>query len=122
VKKRKVDDETNAETWTQSKKRREMNAWQDCISHKIDISKELNADFNVPKIHLMSHWAEKICRSGALQQCSADRAEEAHITNLKDCWNASNHNLNYLPQVITFQRHIVCFEMRELNFQALAQC
>jgi hypothetical protein len=41
--------------------------------------------------------------------------------NLKDGWNASNHNLNYLPQVIAFQRHILCFEIRELNLQALAQ-
>jgi len=38
-----------------------------------------------------------------------------------DGWNASNHNLNYLPQVITFQRRILCFEVRELNLQALAQ-
>jgi len=60
VKKRKVDEETNAETWTPSKKRREMNAWRDYISHEIDISKELDADFNFPKIHLMSHWAEQI--------------------------------------------------------------
>jgi len=61
VKKRTVDEETNAETWTPSKKRCEMNAWQDYISHEIDISKELDADFNFPKIHLMSHWAEQIC-------------------------------------------------------------
>jgi len=36
-------------------------------------------------------------------------------------WNAFNHNLNYLPQVITFQHRILCFEIRELNLQALAQ-
>jgi len=41
--------------------------------------------------------------------------------HLKDGWNASNHNLNYLPQVITFQRRILCFEIRELNLQALVQ-
>jgi hypothetical protein len=29
VKKRKIDEEKNAETWTLSKKRREMNAWRD---------------------------------------------------------------------------------------------
>jgi len=60
VKERKVDKETNAETWTPSKNRREMHAWRDYISHEIDISKELDADFNFPKIHLMSHWAEQI--------------------------------------------------------------
>jgi len=121
VKKRKVDEETNAETWTPSKKRREMNAWRDYISHEIYVSKELDADFKFPKIHLMSHWVEQIRRYGALQQYSAERHEQAHKTNLKDGLNASNHDLNFLPQVITFQRRILCFEIRELNLQALAQ-
>jgi len=121
VKKRKVDEETNADTWTPSNKRRKMNAWWDYISHEIDISKQSDADFNFPKIHLMSHWAKQVCRYGALQQYFAERHEQAHKTNLKDGWNASNHNLNYLPQVITFQRRILCFEIRELNLQALSQ-
>ena len=121
VKERMVDEETNAETWTPSKKRCEMIAWWDYISHKIDVSKELDADFNFLRIHLMSHWVEQICRYRDLQQYSAERHELAHHTNLKDSWNTSNHNLNYLPQVITFQRRIVCFEMRQLNLQALAQ-
>jgi len=56
-----------------------------------------------------------------LQQYSAERHEQAHNTNLKDSWNTSNHNLNYLPQVITFQRRILCFKVRELNLQSLAQ-
>jgi len=60
VKKRKVDEETNADSWTPSKKRREMNAWQDYISHEIDISKDFDANFNFPQIQLMSHWAEQI--------------------------------------------------------------
>jgi len=121
VKKKKVDEERNAETWTLSKKRREMNHWRDYISHGIDDSKELDAEFNFPKIHLMSHWVENIGCYVALQQYSAERHEEVHKTNLKDGWNASNHNLNYLPQVITFQRLIICFEIRELDIQALAQ-
>jgi len=41
--------------------------------------------------------------------------------NLKDSSTASNYNLNYLPQVITIQRRILCLEIRELNVQALAQ-
>jgi hypothetical protein len=60
VKKRKVDYETNAETCPRSKKRREMNAWRDYIRYETDISKELDADFNFPKIHLMSHWADQV--------------------------------------------------------------
>ena len=122
VKKRKIDKETNAETWTPFKMWHEMNSWRDYISHEIDLSKELDADFNFPKFHMMSHWVEQICRYGALQHYSAERHAQGHRTSLKDGWNASNHNLNYLPQVITFQRRILCFEVRELNLHALAQC
>jgi polyhydroxyalkanoate synthesis regulator phasin len=121
LKKRKVDKKTNAGTWTPSKMQRKMNAWHDYISHELDVCKELDADCDVPKIHLMSHWVQQIRRYGALQQHSAETHEQAHTTNLKDGWNSSNHNLNYLPQVITFQRRILCFEIRELNLQALAQ-
>jgi len=121
VKKRKVGEKTHAESWTPSKKRCEMNTWWDYICHEINVSKELDADFNFLKIHLMCHWVEQIHRYGALQQYSAERHEKAHKMNLKDGCNASNHNLNYLPQVITFQRRILCFEIRELNLQALAQ-
>jgi hypothetical protein len=98
-----------------------MNAWWDYISREIDVSKKLDAHFNFPKIHLMSPWVEQICRYGALQLYSAERYKQAHKTNLKDGWNASNHNLNYVPQVITFQRRILCFKIRELNLQALTQ-
>jgi hypothetical protein len=56
-----------------------------------------------------------------LQQYSAEKLDEAHKTNLTDRWNTSNHNLHYLPQVITFQRRILGFEVRVLNLQALAQ-
>jgi predicted NAD/FAD-dependent oxidoreductase len=67
AKKRKVDEETIAETWTPSKQRQEMKAWRYYISHDIDVSKELDADFNFPKIHLMSHWVNQNRRYGALQ-------------------------------------------------------
>jgi len=51
VKMRKVDKEIHAESWTPSKSRREMNASRDYISHKIAVSKELDADLNFEKIH-----------------------------------------------------------------------
>jgi len=121
VKKRKVDNDTYAETWTPSKMRHEIIAWRDYTSYKIDISKELNSGFNFLKIHLISHWADKIHRYGALQQYSAERPEQAHKTNLMDGWNSSNYHLNHLPHVITFQRRIHCFGIRVLNLQALAQ-
>ena len=54
VKMRKVDEESSVETWTPSKKRREMNAWGDYISYEIHVSKESDADFNLLMISLMS--------------------------------------------------------------------
>ena len=66
VKKRKVDEETHAETWTPYKKGCEMNTWRDYIGHEIDICKELDADFNFAEINFISHWAEQIRWYGAL--------------------------------------------------------
>jgi len=40
--------------------------------------------------------------------------------NLNEGWNASNHNVNYLLQVITFQQCILSIEIRELDLPALA--
>jgi len=40
VQKQKVDEETNADTWTSSKMWCWMNAWWDYISHEVDVSKE----------------------------------------------------------------------------------
>jgi hypothetical protein len=65
MKKRKVDEKTNVETWMPWKKRREMNTWRDYISHEMDVSKQLDPDFNFPKIHLMCHWVEQYRRYGA---------------------------------------------------------
>jgi hypothetical protein len=78
VTKWKLDEETNAETWTLSKKRRKMNAWRDYISHQIDISQELDAKFNYPKIKMFSHSAKWIRWYWALKQDSAERHEQAH--------------------------------------------
>jgi len=69
----------------------------------------------------MSHWVDQIDWYGTFHQYSAERHEQAHKMNLKDSWNSSNSNLNYLPQVITFECRILHFEIRELNPQALAQ-
>jgi len=61
VKKRKVNKATYADFWTTSKKQRKMNAWQEYGSHEMNSSKELDADFNFPKIQLISNWAKLIC-------------------------------------------------------------
>jgi len=113
----KVDHETNAGSATPSTKQRERNALRYYISQARDIFHELDADINIPMIHVMAYWAEQIHQSGALQLYSAQGHKQAHKTNVKDGRNTSNYNLTYLPQVITFQYHILWFEIRELNLQ-----
>jgi hypothetical protein len=98
-----------------------MKASREYTSHEIDVSKHLDATFHFSRIHLMSHWVEQIRQYGPFQRYSAARHEHAHKTNLKDNCTASKHNFNYLPQVITYQRRIICFEIRVLNLQAPAQ-
>ena len=115
VKKQQVDEDTNADTWMLCQKRHKMSAWQVYIEQKIEVSKEWDADINIPKIHIMFHSVEQIRRDGALQQYSASRHEHALKTNLKYCWNTSNHNLHFLPEVIIFLPYIVCVEIRNLN-------
>ena len=68
TKKRKVNQKTNAATLTPSKMWPETMTSRDHISHEIAISKELEADFNFPQIHFISHLVEQIRRYGALQQ------------------------------------------------------
>jgi hypothetical protein len=75
-KKLKVDEETNADTCKESQKWREMNAWREYISHEIDDAKELDADFNFPKILLTSHLVGHLHRYGALQGYSSARNEQ----------------------------------------------
>lgn len=58
--KRKVNKECNAKQWQSCKNRAKMNPWWNSISYVIDVSMELDADFNFPTIHLMSHWVKLI--------------------------------------------------------------
>jgi len=67
LKKKKVDEETNAETWTPSKKWHKMNTWQDYMNQQTDVPKELDADFKYPKIYLITHSVKQIHWYGALQ-------------------------------------------------------
>jgi len=46
VKNQNVEEKRNTASWMPCRKRREINAWRGHISYKIDISKELDTDFN----------------------------------------------------------------------------
>ena len=66
------------------------------MSHKIDVSKELDANFNIPMIHLMSHWVEPIRRYGGFQLYSPETYEQALLDRLQSRSRlpaTSNHHL-----------------------------
>jgi len=104
------------------KKWRELNAWRDNTRHDMDVFKKSDSDYNCPKIHLKSHWVDLNHRYRALQPYSAKRHELEHKMNHKNGWDASNHDLNYLAQLLMFQHRILCVGSRELNPKTLAQC
>jgi hypothetical protein len=79
----------------------------------------LDADLNIPKFHFRFHCVEQIWCYGAMQQYCAERYEQPHKMNIRAGCKASNHNLNYLPQVVTVQWHILCFPFREINLEAI---
>jgi len=49
----------------------EINDCWDYIRYESDVSKELDTDFNYPKIHPMSHSVDQIDSHTALKQYSA---------------------------------------------------
>jgi hypothetical protein len=75
MKKRNVDKKTNAERGAPSNMRHEMNAWLDFVSPEIDVSNELDAVFNFPRIHMNSPLVEQIPRYKAWQQFSPEGHE-----------------------------------------------
>jgi hypothetical protein len=102
--------------------RHEMITWQNSLSQNMDDSNNLDANCNIPKIHFISHSVQQISLYQALQQFPPQRNTETHHMNLRDGSNSSNHNLNYLTQVIILQHRIVCIEVRDLNLQTVTQC
>jgi hypothetical protein len=84
VKKRKIDKETNADTWMQSNMRGDLNGWQDYINHVMDVSMGFDSNFNHPMIYMLCHSVEQIRQSGALRLDSADRHRHAYTMNLQD--------------------------------------
>jgi hypothetical protein len=68
LKKRKVDEETNGDTSMPSQEWHERNAWRDNISHKIDVSKELDTNFTFLKIQMMFHSHKPIGKYRTFQQ------------------------------------------------------
>lgn len=77
-----------------------------------------NADYNIPKIHLISHYAEQISKFGSLPQYSTEICEASHKA-FKDGYRRSNH-IDATPQIIIRYTRDHNFHMHTQNLRAWA--
>ncbi|KAI0286483.1 hypothetical protein BC826DRAFT_887070, partial [Russula brevipes] len=54
--------------------------------------------FNVPKIHMISHYADSIRSHGSLDAYNSEASERLHIDYAKDGYRASNQR-DYIAQM-----------------------
>jgi len=73
------------------------------------------ANYNFPKMHLISHFTDQINKYGSLPQYSTEICEASHKP-LKDAYRCSNH-LNAIPQILRTYTRVHGFSMREKNLE-----
>jgi hypothetical protein len=73
------------------------------------------ADYNFPKMHLISHFADQIEQYGSLPQYSTEICEASHKP-LKDAYRRSNH-INAMEQIIGTYTRAHSFAMRDRNIE-----
>jgi len=73
------------------------------------------ADFNFPKIHLLSHDNTQIRDFGSLPQYSTEVTEVMHKP-LKDAYRRSNH-VNATDQILDIITREYALRIRELNIE-----
>ena len=71
------------------------------------------ANYNFPKMHLISHFAVQISKYGSLFQYSMKICEALHKP-LKDAYRRSNY-INAMPQIIRTYTQVHSFRMWEKN-------
>jgi len=74
------------------------------------------ADFNFPKIHLLSHYNTQIRNFGSLPQYSTEVTEALHKP-LKDAYRRSNH-VNATEQILDMINREHALRIREVNMEA----
>jgi len=73
------------------------------------------ANYNFPKMHLISHFTDQISKYDSLPQYSTEICEASHKL-LKDAYRRSNY-LNAIPQIIRTYTQVHSFSMREKNLE-----
>ena len=73
------------------------------------------ANYNFPKMHLISHFPEQMRKYGSLPQYSTEICEDSH-KSLKDAYRRSNH-IDTMPQIIQTYTCDHTFAMRNKNLE-----
>jgi hypothetical protein len=100
-------------------KQRIHSEWDLFINTEIIDYLEENADFDVPKVHIISHFAETIEQYGTLLQFCTSVGERNHIEQVKEAYRHSNRSTTFENQVIDYNIRHHSFQVRELNKRAI---
>jgi hypothetical protein len=106
-------------TATQRKQRQRQHATE--LKEAIQRVYEQDTHFNLPKLHLLLHFAESIRRFGNLPQFSAETAERAHREQIKNAFYRSNRGKDVADQMLRDRgrRHVL--RIRILTLLELAK-
>lgn len=92
--------------------------WKIHIDGEIKSSLAAQSDFALPKLHLISHFAELIALYGALPQFSQQTGERCHIDTIKNAFKCTNKSESFENQVIEYNLRHEAFRQRDLNTSA----
>jgi hypothetical protein len=98
-------DMNNYRNCSANERKRQLDDWNDWIKSEVVDHLEEESSFNFPKLHLITHFRQRIERFGGLQQWSAEVGEAAHQTQIKDRNRASNKTGDVYQQIVNYYLH-----------------
>jgi hypothetical protein len=109
----------NHQSESASARDRRAKRWNDYIHSEVAQLLEGGSDFNLPKLHLLTHFRKSIERFGSLPQWSTETGETAHKAQIKSGYRASNRTGNFYLQILNYYLRVDAFAVRHMNNQAL---
>ena len=83
---------------------------------------ELARHFNFVKMHLPTHYEEHVRCFGSITAFSTEVGESAHCRQVKDGYQASNHQPStFYRQIISYYTRVLAMGIRQLNVKQLAK-
>jgi hypothetical protein len=109
----------NHQSESASARDRRAKRWNDYIQSEVAQLLEGGSDFNLPKLHLLTHFRKSIERFGSLPQWSTEIGETAHKAQIKSGYRASNRTGNFYLQILNYYLRVDAFAVRHMNNHAL---